>query len=115
MGVQSLKMDWRYDPVDLDWLIAFAEEHDVERGGRYDADIYAPSIIVWSHSWIIPSCKEESTAMCILKFDRTRSSLVGFSILPGFDLEVALSELSILEKGALGTVVYGDAGGCVGE
>ena len=42
-------VDFPYTRPELEALFRYAHEHDVERGGRYDAR--SAAINLWSHHW----------------------------------------------------------------
>jgi hypothetical protein len=43
---------------ELQALFRYANDHDVEKGGRYDAR--SAAINIWSHHWAHPATREES-------------------------------------------------------
>jgi hypothetical protein len=51
-------VDFPYIRPELDALFHYAHEHDVEKGGRYDAR--SAAINVWSHHWANATAREAS-------------------------------------------------------
>jgi hypothetical protein len=51
-------VDFAHTRPELEALLQYARDHDVERGGRYDAR--SACIILWSHHWLNPATREES-------------------------------------------------------
>ena len=103
---ENLRINLRYDRADLVALLRYAKTHDVERGGRYDLRTL-PHLNIWTHAWINPDCRAESTLMISLDFDRNTASLMSVRLQPGYDWAIFLDELARLEKAALGDMVYG--------
>jgi hypothetical protein len=106
MDIKNVRIKLPYDRADLKSLLAYAQAHDVERGGRYDIRIPL-RLNIWTHTWIHPSCRAESSVMFSLEFDLSTASLKSVMLLPGYDWAMFLDELSKLERAALGDVVYG--------
>lgn len=52
------RVDFPYTSQELRALFRIANEHDVERGGRYDAR--SAAINLWSHSWLNEALREDS-------------------------------------------------------
>jgi hypothetical protein len=106
MNVTSVRVNLRYDRAELKSLFRYAKDHDIELDGRYDIRI--PSRLnIWTHTWSNPGCREESSLMFSLEFDRKSASLMSVSLQTGYDWEIFLDELARLERAALGDVVYG--------
>jgi hypothetical protein len=106
MNAKNVHVDLQYGRTELKVLFRFAKAHDVELGGRYDKRI--PSRInIWTHTWINPGCRAESSLMFSLEFDRNTTSLVSVVLQPGYDWAIFLDELAKLERVALGDVLYG--------
>jgi hypothetical protein len=51
-------VDFAYTSPEIEALFRYAHEHDVNRGGRYDAR--SAAINVWSHHWLHDATREES-------------------------------------------------------
>ena len=91
----------QYGRVELKFLFRYANAHDVEVNGRYD--IRTPPLLnIWTHNWINPGCRAESSLMFSLEFDWKAGSLKLVKLQPGFDWRVFLDELAKLEKGSVG-------------
>ena len=106
MNAENIRVNLRYNQADLKSLLAYAKAHDIERGGRYDIRM-PPRFNIWTHTWILPGCRAESSLMFSLEFDLKTGSLMSVMLQPGFDWEAFLDELAKLEVAALGDVVYG--------
>jgi hypothetical protein len=106
MNAELVRINLRYDRADLESLFRFAQDHDVERAGRYDLR-KPPRLNIWTHAWISPGCRAESSLMFSLEFDGNTASLMSVELQPGYGWEVFLDELARLEKAALGDTVYG--------
>jgi hypothetical protein len=106
MNAENVRIKLRYDRADLNSLLAYAHVHDVERGGRYDIR-RPPRLNIWTHNWINPGCRAESSVMFSLEFDWNSVSLMSVMLQPGYDWAMFLDELAKLERAALGGVVYG--------
>ena len=66
---------------------------------------------IWTHPLSRIETRDEATRMCGFWIDTNTSTIVRmFAKLPVFDFDVAWSELAILEKVAMGEVVYGHFG-----
>ena len=87
-------------------MLRYATAHDVEQGGRYDIRM-PPRLNIWTHTWINPGCRAESSLMFSLEVDCNTTSLISVRMQPGHDWEVFLDELARLERAALGDMVYG--------
>ena len=106
MKAENVRVNLKYNRADLKSLLRYAKTHDVELDGRYDIR-KPPRLNIWTHNWIQPGCRAESTLMFSLEFDWNTSSLMSARLRPGFDWRVFLDELARLETAALGSVVYG--------
>jgi hypothetical protein len=106
MNAENVRINLRYDRADLKALLQYAKAHDVERGGRYDIR-KPPRLNIWTHTWIHPGCREESSLMFSLEFDWNTASLMSVMLQPGYDWQGFLDELARLECSALGDKVYG--------
>jgi hypothetical protein len=106
MNVQNVQINLRYDRADLKTILRYAQIRDVNLGGRYDFGL-PPRLNIWTHHWINPGCKEESSVMFTLIFDWHTASLMSVMMQPGYDWAIFLDELARLETAALGNVVYG--------
>ena len=106
MNAESVRINLRYDRADLKSLLRYAKAHDVEIDGRYDIR-RPPRLNIWTHNWIHPGCRAESSLMFTLEFDWNTASLMSVMLQPGYDWQVFLDELAKLEMAALGDTVYG--------
>ena len=106
MNAENVRINLRYDRGDLKSLLRYAKVHDVERGGCYDIR-RPPRLNIWTHNWIHPGCRTESSLMFSLEFDWNTASLMSVMLLPGYDWQVFLDELATLERAALSDTVYG--------
>ena len=106
MNAETVRINLRYDRADLKSLLRFAKAHDVELDGRYDIR-KPPRLNIWTHNWMSPGCRAESSLMFSLKFDWNMASLMSVVLQPGYDWAIFLDELARLETAALGDTVYG--------
>ena len=106
MNAENVRINLRYERTDLKSLLRYAKAHDVELDGRYDIR-RPPRLNIWTHNWIHPGCKAESSLMFSLGFDWNTASLMSVALQPGYDWAIFLDELARLEREALGDVVYG--------
>ena len=106
VNAENVRINLRYDRSDLRSLLRYVQTCDVERGGRYDIR-KPPRLNIWTHAWIHPGCRAESSLMFSLEFDANTASLMSVLLQPGYGWEIFLDELSRLERAALGDVVYG--------
>ena len=111
MRTQTVRINLRYDRVDLKKILRYVKAHDVELNGRYDIK-KPPHLNIWTHTWSNPGCKAESCLMFSLEFDGKAASLMSVMLLRGYDWEAFLDELARLERAALGHPVFGK---CRGE
>ena len=106
MNAENVRINLRYDHASLMSLLGYVHAHDVERGGRYDIRM-PPRLNIWTHTWINPGCRAESSLMFSLEFDWGTGSLISVRLRPGYDWAIFLDELARLERAAFGDVVYG--------
>jgi hypothetical protein len=106
MNAENVRINLRYDRTALKSLLRYAKAHDVERDGRYDIRM-PPRLNIWTHNWIYPGCKAESSLMFSLEFDWSTASLMSVTLQPDYDWVIFLDELAKLERAALGDTVYG--------
>jgi hypothetical protein len=106
MDAENMRTNLRYDQADLKSILRYAKAHELERAGRYDIR-RPPRLNIWTHTWIHPGCRAESSLMFSLEFDWKKASLLSVRLQPGYDWEVFLDELAKLERAALGDTVYG--------
>ena len=106
MNAKNVRINLGYDRGDLKSLLRYAKAHDVERDGRYDIR-KPPRLNIWTHNWIHPGCRAESSLMFSLLFDWNTASLMSVVLQPGYDWAIFLDELARLERAALGDTVYG--------
>jgi hypothetical protein len=105
-NVQNVRINLKYERADLKTILRYARRRDVHHGGRYDFRL-PPRLNIWTHDWLTPGCKEESSVMFTLTFDWDTASLMSVVVQPGYDWAIFLDELASLETAALGSVVYG--------
>jgi hypothetical protein len=106
INAENVRVNLRYDRADLKSLFWHAMAHDVELDGRYHLR-RPPRLDIWTHNWINPGCRAESSLMVSLEFDWNTASLISVTLQPRYDWAIFLDELARLERGALGGVVYG--------
>jgi hypothetical protein len=105
-NAKDVPVNLKYGRVELTFLYRYASVHDVELGGRYD--IRTPPLLnIWTHNWISPGCRQESSLMFSLEFNWKTASLISVKLQPGYDWAIFLDELARLERAALGGVMYG--------
>ena len=107
MTAGNVRINLRYNQTDLQSLLAYARDHDVERGGRYDIR-RPPRLNIWTHTWANRACRAESSLMFSLEFDWHTTTLTVVVLQPGYDWAIFLDELARLETAALGDVVHGE-------
>jgi hypothetical protein len=95
-----------YTRPELDALFRYANEHDVDKGGYYDARSAAMNL--WTHGWHHPATREESEIVGTWYFHWEPPALYEIETDEGFSLEDLLQELGHLELQALGRVKHGD-------
>jgi hypothetical protein len=91
---------------ELEALFRYANEPDVEKGGRYDAR--SAAINVWSHHWGNSATREASETIRTFDVHWDPPALDEIETDEGFSLENLLQELGSLELKALGYVKHGD-------
>jgi hypothetical protein len=100
-------VDFPYTRQELDALFQYARDHDVERGGRYDAR--GAYIILWSHHWLNDATRMEAETVGSFYVRWTDPpTLWEIETDEGFSLEDLMAELGRLELQALGRVKHGD-------
>ena len=97
MNAENMRINLRYDQADLKSLLRYAKAHDIERGGRYDIRM-PPRLNIWTHTWIHPGCRAESSLMFSMEFDWSTASLMSVRLLPGYNWQIFLDELARLEE-----------------
>lgn len=106
MRTTTHDVDLRYTHADLHAFLAVQRREDVELGGRYDGG--TATINVWSHSWVTPALRRDSSHMGTFSFvwaDEYR--IYEIECAEGFSLDDLLHELAVLERKALGYIKYG--------
>lgn len=106
MNAEIVAMRRSYGRAYLKSLLRYAKAHDVELGGRYDMRT-SPRLNIWTHNWINPGCRAESSLMFSLEFDMNAASLMSVTVQPDYDWAIFLDELAKLERAALGEIVFG--------
>src|SRR5262245_45753537 len=99
------RVDFPYTRQELDTLFRYANEHDVERGGRYAAR--SAVINVWSHHWLHPATWQESETIGTFYFHWEPLALWEIETDEGFSLDDLMAELGRFELSALGYVKHG--------
>jgi hypothetical protein len=100
-------VDFIYTRLEIEALFRYAHEHDVERGGHYDAR--AAAINVWSHHWVHPATWEESETIGTFYFHWAPTPMLWeIDTDEGFALEDLMAALGRLELDALGSVKHED-------
>jgi hypothetical protein len=100
-------VDFSYTQTELETIFRYAHEHDVEKGGRYDAR--SAAVNVWSHHWQHPATMEESETIGTFYVHwQPAPVLWEIETDEGFSLEDLMQELGRLELQALGYVKHGD-------
>lgn len=100
-------IDFPYTRAELEALFGYAHEHDVEKGGRYDAR--AACILFWSNHRLHPATREESEIIGSLyvRWGDT-PTLWDIETDEGFSIDALMAALGRLELNALGYVKHGD-------
>jgi hypothetical protein len=98
-------VDFAYTRQELDALFRYANAHDVDKGGHYDAR--SAAINVWSHHWLHPATHAESETLGTFYFHWEPPALWEIETDEGFSLEDLMAELGRLELAALGRVEHG--------
>jgi hypothetical protein len=100
-------VDFAYTRQELEALFRHAHEHDVEKGGRYDAR--SAAINVWSHHWLNETTHHDSETIGTFYFHWAPTpQLWEIETDEGFALEDLMAELGRLELHALGRVKHGN-------
>jgi hypothetical protein len=99
-------VDFAYTPQELQALFRYAHDHDVAKGGRYDAR--SAAISVWSRHWQHPTTREESETIGTFYVPWNPPVLFEIETDEGFRLDDLMQELGRLELRALGYVKHGD-------
>jgi hypothetical protein len=99
-------VEFPYTRPELEALFRYAHDHDVEKGGRYDAR--SAAINLWSHHWGNPATREESETIGTFYMHWDPPALYEIETDEGFSLEDLMQELGRLELNALGYVKHGD-------
>jgi hypothetical protein len=100
-------VEFPYTRPELEALFRYANEHDVDKGGRYDAR--SAAVIMWSHHWAHPATKEASETIGTFYVHWAPTPrLYEIETDEGFTLEDLMQELGRWELQALGYVKHGD-------
>jgi hypothetical protein len=99
-------VDFAYTRQELEALFRYAREHDVERGGHYDAR--SAAISLWSHHWLNDATRMESETIGAFYVHWEPPVLWQIETDEGVSLEDLMVELGRLELRALGRVKHGD-------
>src|SRR5919197_919088 len=90
------RVDFPYNRQELQALFRYANEHDVEKGGRYDA--CSAAVNIWSHHWAHPATREASEiADSFYVYWAPTPRLYQIETDEGFSLEDLMQELGRLE------------------
>jgi hypothetical protein len=101
------RVEFPYTRPELEALFRYAHDHDVEKGGRYDAR--SAAINLWSHHWAHPATREESEIVGSFYVHWAPTPMLyEIETDEGFSLEDLMQELGRLELQALGYVKHGD-------
>jgi hypothetical protein len=100
-------VNFPYTRQELEALFRYANEHDVVKGGRYDA--CSAGINIWSHHWQHPATKEESETIGTSYVHWAPTPMLyEIETAEGIDLEDLMQELGRLELQPPGYVKHGD-------
>jgi hypothetical protein len=100
-------VDFPYTQAELEAIFRYAHEHDVEKGGRYDAR--SAAVNIWSHHWLNDATRQESETIGTFYVHWAPTpKLFEIETDAGFSLGDLMQELGRLELAALGFVKYGD-------
>jgi hypothetical protein len=99
-------VDFPYSRQELDALFRYANDHDVDKGGRYDAR--SAAVNIWSHHWLHPATWEESETIGTFYFQWEPPALWEIESDEGFSLDDLMAELGRWELSALGYIKHGD-------
>ena len=93
--------------AELEALFGYAHEHDVEKGGRYDAR--AARILFWSHHWLHPATREASEIIgsVYVRWGDT-PALWDIETDEGFAIDDLMAARGRLELNTLDYVKHGD-------
>lgn len=104
---QRHDVDFPYTRQEQAALFRVTRAEDVERGGRDDAR--SAAINLWSHHWLDPYAREESTLIGTFYFRWGETpELWEIEVDEGWSLEDLCRELGLLELKALGRLKHGD-------
>ena len=107
MSTTRHPVDFPYTRPELEALFQYARDHDVERGGRYDAR--SACLLLWSHHWLNPATRDASEIIGSFYVRWTDPPvLYAIETDEGFSLEDLMAELGRLERPAFGYVKHGD-------
>jgi hypothetical protein len=100
------RVDFPYTRAELEAIFRYAHEHDVEKGGRYDAR--SAAVNIWSHHWLNDATREESEIIGTFYVHWWPTPILyEIETDAGFALEDLMRELGRLELAALGCVKHG--------
>jgi hypothetical protein len=100
-------VDFAYTRQELEALFRYANVHDVEQGGCYDAR--SAAVNLWSHHWQHPATHHDSELIGTFYFRwGDAPALWQIETDEAFTLEDLLRELGCLELNALGWVKHGE-------
>jgi hypothetical protein len=99
-------VDFAYTDQELQALFRYAYEHDVDKGGHYDAR--SAAIMIWSHYWAHPATREASETIGTFYVHWDPPALYAIETDEGFSLDDLMQALGRLELQALGRVTHGD-------
>jgi len=111
--IQMLSVRIGYSPGQADCLFDYLECHRVENGGRYKLEGYDENdpdrflVIIYTHPWVSPAAKDESTIICIFRFNASWPGIEHMSVALTFDWDAAWAELAVIEQAALGEILHG--------
>ena len=89
-------------------LFAHAKQHDVEKGGHYDARNSMRAIVIWTHNWTEPATLLDSRLIGALHFQWGETpGLCRIEAEAYFQIDDVLAELGKLERAALGFTIHG--------
>jgi hypothetical protein len=99
-------VDFPYTCQELEALFRYANQHDVDKGGHYDAR--SAAVNIWTHSWHHPATHAESETIGRFYFRwGDTPALWEIETDEGFRLEGLMVELGRWELAALGRVKHG--------
>jgi hypothetical protein len=107
MNTTMHAVDFPYTLPELETIFRYAHEHDVEKGGRYDAR--SAAINVWSHHWLHPATHHDSETIGTFYFHWGDAPVLhAIETDEGFTMDDLMRELGRLELQALGYLRHGD-------